>query len=125
MKVVFYDSDLYHNCKDMVGKVLRCAYYSLRDVNSCPFRDMHILFKELKIQFCVFSQPLGFRVQCSISSIRRCFSYGAEVREFLVKCSHSAQMNRSVCLKLATWVFCCLVSLLCSCTLSYKSEAIF
>jgi hypothetical protein len=33
-----------------------------------------------------------------------------EVREFLVKFLHFAQMNRNVYLKLAIWVFCCLVS---------------
>ena len=71
---------------------------------------LHNHLGNVRIQMCVLLQPSGFKVQCSILSTRRCFCCAVEVREFLVKFLHFAQMNRNVYLKLAIWVFCCLVS---------------
>jgi len=71
---------------------------------------LHNYMGNVRIQLCVFLQPLGFKVQCSILSIRRCFCCAVEERKFLVKFLRFAQMNRNVYLKLATWVSCCLVS---------------
>ena len=71
---------------------------------------LHNHMGNVRIQLCVFLQPLGFKVPCSILFIRRCFCCAVEVRKFLVKFLHLAQMNRNVYLKLATWASCCLVS---------------